>query len=355
MVDVSIVATAPLSRVVERTSHHRKFFKKLGDKEGIIENARRRARRLIDGEGGTPFMGSKIIPIARLNSVLKKLAEQDATFYTELEEEIGAKRDEINAEVAKAIREQENREPSSDDLLPEDVSGMFDYRVQIARMVIPRVQDLQEADVEFTVAQKAIENVLKTAQETTEKSILRRFAPAYKALSTAWEIAAKGKPLPGKTKGALQSVATEIDEADTAKNPTVRAELEKFKAYVEFVVEAAKAADLKAAQARLQTTVKRVVALNNATAPVTGALEITAPVMSAPEDGLKAITDQVRRDMEANEKRFGISAEPTDAEKRKKTSDAKVRIKDVPSDGSPESVRKAWLAYAQQFERMVVK
>lgn len=350
IVSVSIVTKTRLTRVIDRTSYTRKYFRRLGDRADIIENARRRARRHIDGEGGTPFMGTKLVPANRLPILLKKLHELRDEFHHEIDTEIGGHLDEINEEIEAAVRKHAKREPTTDDLLPPDVRTMFEYRIEIARMAIPRVSDLQDVDVDLDTAREAIDNVLRTSREVTEKAVLRRFAVAYKSLSQAWESVSQKGYLNGQTKAYLRDVVSEMTGTDTTRNPVVRAELEKLRAYVEFVLEAAEARELNKAQPALAKAVGRVVAVHNATAPMTGADELTAPPVGSVRDGLKAITEQIQRDMESNEERYGLSVEPP-----ANSAGGKVNIRAMRHDGSPESARKAWLAYAQQFERLVVK
>lgn len=347
IVGVSIVAKTRLTRVIDRDEHTRKFFKRLGSSEDVLDNARRRARRLIEGEGGTPFMGTKLVPAPRLPILLKELHRLRDEFYNEVEHDIGGKRDEINERIEKAVRKHEGRAATNDDLIPKDVRGMFDYRIEVARMAIPRSQELQDLDVDLDTARQAIDNVLRTSREVSERAILRRFGPAYKSLSQAWEAVSKGRPLNPKSRDYLKEVVKEIEAADTTKNPVVRAELEKLRAYAEFVLDTAAAGELKKAQAALAKAVGRVTQVHNATAPLTGAGEVQAPAVGSVEDGLKAITQQIKRDMKANEERYGLSVEPDSKDK--------VNIRKVRNDGSAESARQAWLAYAEQFERLVVK
>lgn len=349
-IGVSIVANVQMWKTISHGPFHSKKRSRLPQgKMGWVDGQRAKMKDIINAVGATEIMpGVRVVPVEKVPLVVKKLNEGFEAFKAGLKVEVADQRDQLNRQMAEEIRKEEQREPEPDDMIPEDVMGMFTMKKVLMEISVPTVADLEKVKVERDEARKAVGDVLAVTRDAMERSLLKRFAEAYDKMAKAMEAVDDGKPLHGTTVRAIKNALAQIETADVARAPLVRAEMEKYKAYLAFVVKMSETDDDSARTAELAKTVKRVVAVSNAASPMSGGKRVPVPAVKSLKDGITALTENVERDMEANARRFGVSVEP-------EAGDDKENIKKVKRDGSVKSAAKALKAMGGQYARMAGK
>lgn len=362
VLDVSIVSKIRIYRTVERAGQDKTVRQRLPDRElAWVDQQRSAIKNIVAAEGGTEILpGIRVVPDEKVPVVMKRLNEAFAKFEEDFHTRIVERRDEINQELQESHEAECKKkgiacEPlGPEDLLPPDLDGMFVMKKVVMRMEVPSVADMTRLKVERDEARKAYGDVTALTRETMERSLLKRFADAYDklgraldAMEDAKEKAAKsGKASPGlnpRTRSSIQATLDQIDKADTARSPVVRAEMEKFRAYLAFVLKVSDGDDATAGQ-EAAATVKRVVAISNAAAPLTGGKAVAVPDVKSMGDAANQMVEAMERDMEGNARRYGVAVEPEKADKE--------NIKQVKRDGSVRAIAKGLKAVADQYTRL---